>query len=327
MNEPTKAMVSLKDRLPNQHKKLLSVYITFLIFLAAEIVMDPLILKSYSRMWPLSLQFAPLMLCAMSQGCIMLVGGINLSLGASLSLATTIAAVTMFEGAGGMAGGVIATLAAGMGIGLVMGLVVTFGRLPDIIVTLAFSYIWNGAALLVLSKPGGHIPSAYAKFLQGQGAVPFAIIMILLMLILWKVMKNTRLGINIYAIGGNAKASFESGINVQLTKIMAYIISGLFMAGAALVLVGQTGCGDPTIGNAYGTKSIAAAILGGFSFSGGIGQMKGAVLGAFIYIAIENVLFFSGLSSFYQYIIQGTILIAAIGLKVISYYRKGGEGA
>lgn len=327
MNERTKAIVSLKDRLPGQHKKLLSVYMTFFVFLAAEFIMDPLILKSYSRMWPLSLQFAPLMLCAMSQGCIMLVGGINLALGASLSLATTIAAVTMFEGAAGTAGGVMVTLGAGMAIGLVMGLVVTFGRLPDIIVTLAFSYIWNGTALLVLSKPGGHIPGAYSGFLQSGGAVPFAGIIILLLLVLWKIVKNTRLGINVYAIGGNARASFESGINVRLTKILAYMISGLFMAGAALVLVGQTGCGDPTIGNAYGTKSIAAAILGGYSFSGGIGQMKGAVLGAFIYIAIENVLFFSGLSSFYQYIIQGAILIAAIGLKVISYYRGGGEGA
>ncbi len=327
MNEHTKSIASLTDRLPNQHKKLLSVYITFCVFLIAELIMDPLILKSYSRMWPLSLQFAPLMLCAMSQGCIMLVGGINLSLGASLSLATAIAAVTMFEGAGGTVGGIVATLVSGMAIGLVMGTVVTFGRLPDIIVTLAFSYIWNGAALLVLSKPGGHIPSAYSGFLQSQGVVPFAIIMILLLLVFWKIIKNTRLGINIYAIGGNAKASFESGIHVRLTKILAYIISGLFMSGAALVLVGQTGCGDPTIGNAYGTKSIAAAILGGFSFSGGIGQMKGAVLGAFIYIAIENVLFFSGFSSFYQYIIQGAILIAAIGLKVVSYYRRGGEGA
>ena len=118
MNERTKAVVSLKDRLPGQHKKLLSVYITFFIFLVAELVMDPLILKSYSRMWPLSLQFAPLMLCAMSQGCIMLVGGINLALGASLSLATTIAAVTMFEGTVGTAGGIVATLGAGMVIGL-----------------------------------------------------------------------------------------------------------------------------------------------------------------------------------------------------------------
>lgn len=320
-------MNSIMKKLPNQHKKMLSVYVTFLAFLAAELVVDPQILKSYSRMWPLSLQFTPLMLCAVSQGCIMLVGGINLALGSSLSLATTIAAVTMYDGAGGIAGGIIVTLASGVIVGLIMGAVVTFGRLPDIIVTLAFSYIWNGAALLVLDKPGGHIPEAYAQFMQNGTIVPFAIIVVLLLLVLWKVIKNTRTGINIYAIGGNAKASFESGINVRMTKLTAYALSGLFMSGAALILVGQTGCGDPTIGTAYGTKSIAAAILGGFSFSGGIGQMKGAVLGAFIYIAIENVLFFSGLSSFYQYIIQGAILIVAIGLKAISYYRNGGDRA
>lgn len=304
-----------------------SVYVTFLAFLLAELAVDPQILKSYSRMWPLSLQFTPLMLCAVSQGCIMLVGGINLALGSSLSLATTIAAVTMFEGADGITMGILLTLVAGMIIGLIMGVVVTFGRLPDIIVTLAFSYIWNGAALLVLDKPGGHIPREYAQFMQNGALLPFAIVAVFILLILWKIVKNSKAGVNLYAIGGNSKAAFESGINVRMTKILAYVLSGLFMSGAALILVGQTGCGDPTIGTAYGTKSIAAAILGGFSFSGGIGQMKGAVLGAFIYIAIENVLFFSGLSSFYQYIIQGAILIVAIGLKAISYYRNGGDRA
>lgn len=327
MNDVVRKKASFLDKLPNQHRKLISVYATFLVLLIAELIIDPKIMKSYDRLWPLSLQFAPLMLCTISQGLIMLVGGINLSLGASLSLATTIAAVTMFEGAGGTALGIAATLGAGILINMVMGLVVTYGRLPDIIVTLAFSYIWDGVALLVLSKPGGHIPDAYAKFMQGGGAIPFAILFVLIMLLVWKAVKNTRIGTNIYAVGGNAKAAFECGINVRITRVIAYMLSGIFLGAAALVLVGQTGCGDPTIGEAYGTKSIAAAILGGFAFTGGIGQMKGAVLGAFVYIAIENVLFFSGLSAFYQYIIQGAILIAAIGLKAISYYRSGGDRA
>jgi ribose transport system permease protein len=240
---------------------------------------------------------------------------------------TAVAAVTMFEGVAGTFLGIFVTLLTGVLVGLVMGLSVTFGRLPDIIVTLAFSYIWSGVALLVLSKPGGHIPPAYARFMSSGGIFPFAILFVLLMLIVWKMIKNTRVGINLYAIGGNSKAAFESGINVRRTKIIAYMLSGLFLAAAGLMLVGQTGCGDPTIGDAYGTKSIAAVILGGFSFAGGVGQMSGAVLGAFIYIAIENILFFSGLSSFYQYIIQGAILIAAIGLKAIAFYRKGGDRA
>lgn len=319
--------MSILQKIPNSHRKLLSVYVTFLIFFVVNLIMDPTLLTSYDRLWPLSLQFVPLMLCAMSQGCIMLTGGINLAIGTSLSLMTAVAATTMRDGGLGIAGGILATLAVGVVTSAIMGIVTVYGRLPDIIVTLAFSYIWKGVALRVLPAPGGYIPDPYKLFLNSSKGfpVPAALLIVGICLVVWKLIKNTRHGVNIYAVGGSSKASYENGINVKRTRVFAYALSGLFLAAAGLVLVGQTGSGDPGIGVSYQMNSIAAAILGGFSFLGGVGQMKGAVMGAFIFTSLVNILFFSGLSPFYQYIVQGMILIVAIGIKAVNYYRNGGD--
>ncbi|MEM1484328.1 ABC transporter permease [Oscillospiraceae bacterium PP1C4] len=319
--------IQLVENIPSQHRKLLSVYITFAVFFIANVIMDPTILTSYSRLWPLSLQFAPLMLCAMSQSSVMLIGGINLAIGTSLSLMTAVAAVTMGEGPLGISRGILLTLVCGMAVGLVMGTVVVLGRLPDIIVTLSFSYIWKGIALWLLPVPGGHIAPAYTAFMNGKSIVPSGILIVVISLIIWKLFKKTKTGLGLYAVGGNAKSAFESGINVKKTRIISYVVSGFFLAVAGLILVGQTGSGDPNIGISYQMNCIAAAVLGGVSFSGGVGQMKGAVLGAFIFTSLVNILFFSGISPFYQYIVQGLILIVAIGLKAVSYYRKGGDRA
>lgn len=322
-----KEKLNLARHLPSHVRKILSVYITFLLFLIATVAVDPQILTSYKRLWPLSLQYAPLMLCAMSQTACMLVGGINLALGTAMSLMTTICATTMGPGAFGMARGIVCTIGSGALVGFIMGVVVVYGRLPDIIVTLAFSYVWKGVSLIILSSPGGYVNPEFSAFLSGGGLFPPAIIIVILMLILWKLFKTTKTGLDIYAVGGNPRAAFESGLNVKKAKIMAYLVSGIFLGVAGLMLTGQISSGDPTIGVSYQMNSVAAAVLGGVSFLGGVGQMKGAVMGAFTFIALVNLLFFSGMNSFWQYVVQGFILIAAIGVKAISYYRKGGDRA
>ena len=320
-------MKGLINGLPGQTRKLLSVYITFLIFFVATIAVDPQIFSGGNRLWSLSLQYAPLMLCAMSQAACMLVGGINLALGTAMSLMTTVCAVTMGPGALGMARGIVCTLGAGALVGLVMGAVVVYGRLPDIIVTLAFSYIWKGVALIVLPSPGGYVNPEFSKFLSNGFIFPPAIIIVIVTLLLWKLFKTTKAGLDIYAVGGNSRAAYETGLSVERAKLTAYLVSGVFLGIGGLLLAGQISSGDPTIGASYQMNSVAAAVLGGVSFLGGVGQMKGAVMGAFIFTALVNLLFFSGMNAFWQYVVQGLILIAAIGFKAIGYYRKGGDRA
>ena len=167
----------------------------------------------------------------------------------------------------------------------------------------------------------------FSSFLANGGFIPPAMVIVALALLLWKLFKNTKAGLDIDAVGGNPRASDESGLNVQRSKLLAYLVSGIFLGVGGLLLAGQISSGDPTIGASYQMNSVAAAVLGGVGFLGGVGQMKGAVMGAFIFTALVNLLFFSGMNAFWQYVVQGLILIAAIGFKVIGYYRKGGDRA
>jgi ribose transport system permease protein len=265
------------------------------------------------------------MLCAMAQTCILLTGGIDLSIGVTLSMMTAVLATTMKDGAGGIAVSIVITMLSGVTAGLVTGSIVTFARIPAIIVTLAFSYVWKGVTLFILPQPGGYIPRVYTRFMSGRFIVPGATLVVIVSVIIWKLIKNSKLGIAIYAIGDNPRVAFANGINVNRTRLAAYGIAGLFTSIAGMLLVGQTGCGDPGVGVPFQMNSIAAPVLGGVAFTGGVGMMRGSLIGAFIISSLINILFFSGISPFYQYVVQGFILIAVIGIKAIDYYRKGGE--
>jgi ribose transport system permease protein len=317
--------IEMIKNLSAQTLKILPMYITGAAFVVVNIIFDPTVLYSWDRICTLSLQFAPLILCSMAQTCILLTGGIDLSLGVSLSLMTAILSTTMKDGFGGTLPSLLLTLCSGLLVGLVMGSVVTFARIPAIIVTLAFSYIWKGVTLYILPVPGGYIPRGFTRFMSGRYIVPGAALVILLSLLLWKLIKNSRMGVAVYAIGDNPRVAYENGINVNKTRLFSYCLSGVFIAIAGMLVVGQTGSGDPNIGRSYQMNSIAAPVLGGVAFSGGVGQMRGAVIGAFIIGSLINILFFSGISPFYQYVVQGFILIFVIGLKALDYYRKGTE--
>lgn len=308
-----------------KNKQLISLYILGLIFVIVNIVLDPSILTSTKRIATLAIQFAPLMLCAMAQTCILLTRGIDLSLGVTLSLMTTITASTMSDTTSSVIFSILITLLSGALVGLIMGSVVTFGRIPAIIVTLAFSYIWKGVALYILPTPGGMVHYGLSSFISGYSGIPAAAIVVLICLLLWKLFKNSSAGIAVYSVGDNESVAFNNGINVKKARISAYVCSGLLIAVAGILLVCQTGSGDPTVGETFQMNSIAAAVLGGVSFLGGVGQMKGVIIGSFVITSLINILFFAGVSPFYQYIVQGLILIVAIGIRVVSFYKKGGK--
>jgi ribose transport system permease protein len=309
-------------RISPQHRELMSLYVIFGLLILVNYILDPSLL-TFERLSALSIQYMPLILVAMAQTIIMLTGGIDLSIGATLSLATAVAAVTMQDSGMGIMFSIIFTLATGALIGMINGLTVAYGRLPAIIVTLASSYIWHGVALFVLPVPGGHIAPSFTTWITSPAILPAGAIMIILALLVWKYVKTTPIGISVYAVGDNPHAAFVSGIKTNRARVFAYMLAGVFTAFAGIGLAGQTGSGDPNIGNPYTLNSIAAAVLGGVSFFGGQGQMKGTVIGAIIIGSLMNILFFSGVSPFYQYIVQGLILIVAIGFKALARLRQG----
>ena len=271
----------------------------------------------------LSAYLFPLFLVAMAQSVVMLTGGIDLAVGQMMSLATVVLATQMVDTPLSKVTAVVIVLIGGALLGLATGSIVTFIRLPAIIVTLATSFIWAGWALFILSVPGGHLPVSFAQDFTGRimGVIPTTLVVLAAVLVIWKLIKLSPLGLSIYAVGDNARGAFVSGVPVRRARIAAYIIAGVMTAMAGIGLSAYAATGDPLIGAPFSLASISAAVLGGISFFGGQGQLKGTVAGALTLGLMTQVLFISGLSPAYQRVIYGAVLVVALGIKAFATYR------
>jgi ribose transport system permease protein len=205
--------------------------------------------------------------------------------------------------------------------GLLNGALVVYGRLQPIIVTLATGSIFSGMARYVRPSPGGFVPSQFARFFTGRvlDYIPMsAIVLVLSVLCIWMPYRTRKYGQALYAIGGNENAAYLSGINIKLAKILAYALAGACAALCGILLTAQTRSGDPTAANNFTNNSIAAAVLGGASLAGGRGSYFGSIAGSMILSLIVGLLIFWKISSYYQNLVQGVILIAALSVNVIS---------
>ena len=280
--------------------------------------LDPTLLQP-ATITILSAQFQPLILAAVGQTIVMLTGGIDLSLGAVLSLGMAVFAVTATDSTAGVVGAMGLALAVTMVAGAANGALVAYAGLPPIVVTLATSFLWAGVTLIVLPQPGGHVPAGLVSaYNLGWYGVALPAVAIVVALVLWKLVRTTRFGLTLYAVGGNEHGAYANGIDTRRTKILAYGFAGFFVGLAGIGLAIQTGSGDPTIGTPYTLNSIAVAVLGGISFFGGVGQMRGTVLGALLFGLLSNLLLFTGISTFYQMILQGVVLVFAVAVKTLA---------
>ncbi len=303
--------------------ELVGICLLLLVLLGLYTYYDPSIFTGKSIIM-LSAQFLPLIIASMAQAIVMLTGGIDLSIGAVLSLVMSIFAV-LAGTAIGVFGAILIALSVGVLVGLVNGAFVAFARLPPIIVTLAASFLWSGVTLVILPQPGGLIPQELIRaYNKGWNGLALGVVALVAALALWKYIARTRFGLSIYAVGGNEHGAFASGIPVRRVKLWAYGLSGLFAGIAAIALTIQTGTGDANLGTPYTLNTIAAAILGGVSFLGGIGRMRGVVMGALVVAILPILLLFIGVSPFYQLVVQGGILIIAFASK---YFLTRGKKA
>ncbi|MDP4502773.1 ABC transporter permease [Nonomuraea turcica] len=280
--------------------------------------LDPTLLHP-STITILSAQFLPLILAAAGQTIVMLTGGIDLSLGAVLSLGMAMFVIYPPDAPGGVVAAMALALAVTVLAGAANGVLVAYAGLPPIIVTLAASFLWGGVTLIVLPQPGGQVPEGLVRaYNLGWHGLALPAIAIGVALGLWKLVKTTHFGLALYAVGGNEHGAYANGVDTRRVKIYAYGLAGLFTGLAGIGLAIQTGSGDPTIGVPYTLNSIAVAVLGGISFFGGVGQMRGTLLGALLLGLLTNLLLFTGISSFYQMILQGVALIVAVAVKTLA---------
>jgi ribose transport system permease protein len=292
----------------------------------------------FTRYGPQSIfnQVITLCIASLGQTIIILTAGIDLSVGTLIIFTNCVAATIMrpvigLFGGSLLAGGLVTcaiVIALGAACGLFNGCMVVYGRLQPIIVTLATGSIFSGLARYVRPSPGGDVPSQFARFLTGRMLeyIPVsAIILVLSLLFLWIPYRNRRYGQALYAIGSNENAAYLSGVKINAAKLTAYIMAGVCAAICGLLLTAQTRSGDPVAVNNFTNNSIAAAVLGGASLAGGKGSYVGSIAGAMILSLSVGLLIFWGISSYYQNLVQGIILIVALSVNFISALVRAGQ--
>ena len=277
----------------------------------------------------LALAALPVALAAAGQAIALISGGIDLSIGSMMALTSVTAAVLMKGGSEESAVLIVmGVLLMGLVLGAINGSLVVLTRVPDIVVTLAMLYVWAGAALLVLNTPGG----ASAKWLRDliDGTVlsewaPKAVVLLLVVvLVIWIPLRNSRLGLSFYAVGSNRLAAFRSGVDVSKTKVAAYALTGLFAAMGGLSLTMSTGIGTPVPGP-YLLASVAAVVLGGVSLAGGRGGLVGPIVAVFILRLVRTDLTLMGIDPNYTTVIEGVIMVSVVMVGGLVAIRSRGS--
>jgi ribose transport system permease protein len=254
-----------------------------------------------------------LLLAATGQTIVLLRGGIDLSIGGMISLGTVIAATHFGDDAATTMLWAVLVALIGATAGALNGVLISALRLQPFLVTLASWSILSGAALMILPTDGGHLPDAWTAF--GGDAflgLSSSVWLLGLLIVFWFWFKATRLGVAVRATGSNERSAVLSGVPIVAINVAVYGLSGLFAALAALYLTTQTGTGSPTIGKDYILPSVAAAVIGGISLFGGRGGLIGTVIGTFIFTIIGNLVFVLNVSSYWQPIVSGLILLVAV---------------
>jgi len=254
----------------------------------------------------------PLALVAAGETFVVLTNGIDLSIGAMVTLANVACADAAAHGHGVLA--VALALGVGIAAGLFNGLVVSFTGIAPLIATLATSSIYAGLALFILSTPGGTVPGWLSNSTAGSThGIPVAVFWLAGAIALgWAILNRLPFGIYLQALGGSESASWSAGVRVVRARILAYVASGVCCSAAGIILAGLTQSGDPTIGAVYLLNGIAAVVIGGTSLVGGVGTIAGSILGAVALALVSAVLQVSGVSTNYQYIVSGLIVIGAL---------------
>jgi ribose transport system permease protein len=183
------------------------------------------------------------------------------------------------------------------------------------VVTLAMSFVWAGCALLVLQRPGGGSANWLKELVTGslgnEWIPKAAVALIAIVALVWIPVRRSRFGLAIYAIGSNRLAAFRSGVSVGRTRILAYVLCGLFAAVGGLSLTASTGIGTPVPGP-YTLLSVAAVVLGGVSLAGGRGGVFGPIVAVMILQLIRTDMTFLNLNTNLAVVVQGLILIGVV---------------
>jgi inositol transport system permease protein len=246
---------------------------------------------------------------------VIITGGIDLSVGSIVAVAGVVAALLASQPNMPLIVPILGGLLAGLVFGLLNGLIITKSKIAPFIVTLGIMTMGRGLALILSEgRPISDLSDSF-NFIGGGNVfgIPFPIIVLVIVFIIsYLLLKNTVFGRYVYAIGGNEQAAWASGINVNKIKMSVYALCGTLAGLAGILLTSRITTGQPNAGAGFELDAIAAAIIGGTSTSGGTGTIAGTLVGALLIGVINNGLDLLNVSSYYQQVIMGVIIIGAV---------------
>jgi ribose transport system permease protein len=268
-------------------------------------------------------QIAVIAILAIGMTLVIITGGIDLSVGSLIALSAVITTLIVRDWCGGVNAGVAGMFAAGLGgivlcggCGLISGAFITRLRMPPFIVTLAMMLVCSGLAYRFAENQSVYqVPDSFARLGRGSDVLglPNAVVLMLLLYAAAHIMMTqTRLGRNLYAVGGNMEAAHLSGVPVGRVILIAYVLCGLLAGLGGVVTASLLKSGSPTYGQMYELYVIAAVVVGGTSLSGGRDTMPGTLIGAFIIAVIQNGMNLTNVESNTQKIVLGLVILGAV---------------
>lgn len=303
-------------------KKRYSIYLVLTALFIVCSLANPNFL-SVDNLTNISRQLAVTTILAFGETMLIISGMLDLSAGSVLAL-SGVFAVSVYKITGSLALAIAVGILTGILCNLLNAVMVSTFKAPPFIATLAMLTMARGVALLYTK--GQNILQLGGFTVLGQGSVGFLPIPIIFLaafaVLTWYLLQHTRFGRSLYAVGGNEEAAVASGINVHRVKYTAFIINGLFVGIAGILFMSRVNAGLPNGAINYEFTALTAAIIGGTSFSGGIGTAGGTLAGAFIVGFLDNIMNLTNVDSYMQQIIRGAIIALAVIYDIRSKNRR-----
>ncbi|MBN6191684.1 ABC transporter permease [Aneurinibacillus sp. BA2021] len=299
-----------------------SIYIILLVVIVAASFLSPNFLSS-DNIFNVLRQVAVITILAFGAMTLIIGGMIDLSAGAVMAFAGVVS-VLVYKSTGNLLFAILAGILIGMLCNLVNAFLVATLKTPAFIVTLGMMLMARGAVLELTQ--GQNVLQLGDFILIGQGNLGWLPIPVLVLIgvtiVIWYLMNQTRYGRSVYAVGGNEEAARAAGISVERVKYQAFLVNGALVGIAGVIFMSRVNAGLPNAGVGYELQAITAPIIGGTSFSGGVGTVMGTLAGALIVGILGNIMNLIGIGSYIQQIVMGAIIVVAVAYDVFSKRGK-----
>jgi len=330
-----------RKTLSNSNLLFLIAAVIFILMYGVAILSYPDSFLQFQAFFDLFSLNAPLIIMTLGLSIVMIGGGIDISVGAVCGLVTMACAVLLESGMGSVGGAILLALGIGIAFGLLQGGLIAYLEIQPFIITLAGLFLGNGLLTTIHKDPINVTMPDFVSLRDYRIVIPWlgtenrlgnfipceikpgAVVVVVLVVLLAALMKWSRFGRNVYAIGGNRQSAMMLGVNVKRTIFFTYLLCGLLSGIAGFVFIMTTGAGN--VGNAAGSemKAIAASIIGGTLLNGGVGNLLGSPIGALTLLIINELIRAAGVQSNFQAIASGLLLYLFIVLQSVVMSLRG----